>query len=247
MKVTLPNLQAQEPASYRSDGALEIHSVFKTIQGEGPFAGTPAIFVRLAGCNLQCRFCDTEYTSTRRLLNPDDLLNEVEKIIGDDNITLVVITGGEPFRQNIGPFVRRAVYQGTQSNYLDVQIETNGTLFPDDVIRDMENENVTIVCSPKTPKLAQRLVRRIDALKYIIRAGEVSPIDGLPTKTMGLDCEVFRPLGVANHIEYSDIYLQPLDEQDPFKTEENLQACIASCLKHGYSLSLQQHKIAGLE
>src|SRR3954467_9071958 len=48
----------------RSDGnSLSIHSIFYTLQGEGPYSGCPAVFMRLAGCNLQCPGCDTDYTS----------------------------------------------------------------------------------------------------------------------------------------------------------------------------------------
>ena len=50
-------IEKREP-SY--EGTLQVHSIFKTIQGEGPFCGTPCVFVRLAGCNLQCPACDTD-------------------------------------------------------------------------------------------------------------------------------------------------------------------------------------------
>ena len=53
------NGQPIEKVQRTFDGTLEVHSIFKTIQGEGPFCGTPAVFIRLAGCNLQCPWCDT--------------------------------------------------------------------------------------------------------------------------------------------------------------------------------------------
>lgn len=51
----------------RDDGALYISGIFATIQGEGPLTGTPAIFIRLSGCNLQCGFCDTDFEDTSKL------------------------------------------------------------------------------------------------------------------------------------------------------------------------------------
>lgn len=47
------------PRRRESGGLLQVQDVFYTIQGEGPFAGRTAVFIRLTGCNLRCWFCDT--------------------------------------------------------------------------------------------------------------------------------------------------------------------------------------------
>ena len=95
------NTQPREKLDHRSDGSLEVHHIWKTIQGEGPLAGSPAVFVRLAGCTLQCSFCDTDYTSKRVRQEPEEILAGIKAIGGGCNT--VVLTGGEPFRQNVGP------------------------------------------------------------------------------------------------------------------------------------------------
>ena len=56
------NSQAIEKSAHYTTRSYDVHSIFPTIQGEGPFVGQPAIFIRLAGCNLQCPACDTDYT-----------------------------------------------------------------------------------------------------------------------------------------------------------------------------------------
>ncbi|WP_404603863.1 4Fe-4S cluster-binding domain-containing protein, partial [Raoultella planticola] len=98
------NSQTPEKKDYQS--TLEVHSIFSTIQGEGPFCGRPAVFVRLAGCNLQCPGCDTEYTQNRERLNYGSILQNIEERLmsTSSNANLIVISGGEPFRQNIAPF-----------------------------------------------------------------------------------------------------------------------------------------------
>ena len=113
----------------RTDGVdIDLHSVFRTIQGEGPHAGRAAVFVRLAGCNLQCPLCDTEYTEGRTEHRSLVLAEQIDVAFGKDSplpTGLVVITGGEPFRQNIGRFVAQLVKLG-----FHVQVETNGRLAP---------------------------------------------------------------------------------------------------------------------
>jgi 7-carboxy-7-deazaguanine synthase len=234
------NKQTMEKQSFRDKhGDLEVHSVFPTIQGEGPFAGRPAIFVRLAGCNLQCTFCDTDYTSKRALCSVETLYNRISAFQPSDEgyKPLVVITGGEPFRQYITPLVWKLISKG----YL-VQIETNGTLY---VPGPWDDPNVTIVCSPKTSKLNQELKSYIHSYKYVVKDGDVDS-DGLPFWSLGhsrTGDRVARP-----HLDFrGNVYVQPMDEHDSDRNHLNLQVAMETCLKHGYTLCLQIHKIIGVE
>ena len=73
------NVQPPEKQVSRSDGFLDVVSVFKTIQGEGPFAGTPAIFVRTAGCNLFCPNCFHGNTQIRMADFSTKLISEIRE------------------------------------------------------------------------------------------------------------------------------------------------------------------------
>lgn len=218
----------------RSDGKLFLHHVFATIQGEGPYAGVPAVFVRLNGCNLQCPACDTDYSSRGDLVTPAELVGLIEEEqTGKSN--LVVITGGEPFRQNLAPAVDLLLDFGYH-----VQIETNGTLF----VPGLRYDEVTIVCSPKTGRLNQELLPHIDAFKYVVSADNIGE-DGLPVQVLG---HTAFPVVARPPVDFDGrIYVQPMDAQDAVENRRNLEAAIRSCLRFGYTLSLQTHKIIGME
>lgn len=226
------NTQPAEKPDYNEDGSLEIHSIFATIQGEGPLAGMPAIFVRTAGCNLACEKCDTDYTSTRNRYTPSELLKAIHEV-NATGIRLIVLTGGEPFRQNITPFVLKAL------SHYNVQIETNGTLAPDDL--PLGSFGLSIVCSPKTPKVNPTFDIWA-SFKYILKAGEEDPLDGLPLQSLDSGLRPARP---ETRI-YGAIYVQPLDEGDAERNKLNAKACVDVCMKYGYRLSLQQHKLLEL-
>jgi organic radical activating enzyme len=209
---------------------LDIQEIFPTLQGEGPFVGQGAIFIRLGGCNLKCNFCDTEFDSFKNFSLTEILQKVVElsknsqgKIVRK----LVVITGGEPMRQPIEKLCKELILL----KFL-VQIETNGTVF-----RELPSE-VKIICSPKISNhkyhiLRPDILQKIDALKFIISA-----IDE--------DYSGVGEVGQASHKELS-IYVQPMDEYDDKKNKENLQKCLDLCAENGYFLSLQTHKIVGLK
>lgn len=231
-----------------SPGLLSVNSVFYTIQGEGPFAGTPAVFVRLAGCNLQCPACDTEYGESFKA-NPREIIDRIADSVielmpdksGADNkrtLPLVVITGGEPFRQNI----RMLVNQLIAFNFR-VQIETNGTLFVD-LDWAFPDQHLTIVCSPKTGKVNKDLWRHIKALKYVLHADAVNPDDGLPVYALnhGAVPQVARPPEWWR----GEIYVQPIDVQDEVENKRHLEAAKDSAMRFGYRLCLQTHKIIGV-
>ena len=212
---------------------LWVQEVFYTLQGEGPLAGQPSVFVRLAGCNLRCFWCDTDFESSTWKPDLQELLDRIEEL-RPDKCDLVVLTGGEPFRQNIAPMVQACLERG-----LRVQIESNGTLWVD----LPQDPRLSIVCSPKTPKLHETTAARITAMKYVIKAGEQDPEDGLPvasTQAEGKQARLARPQ--AHH----QVYLMPLDEQDPVLNAENLRACVESCLRLGYRLTVQGHKTWGV-
>ena len=95
--------------------------IYKSIQGESSFAGVPCIFVRLAGCNLRCAWCDSEYTFTGGYkLTEDEVVAEVEKLAP---VKLVEFTGGEPLLQEreLVPLMSRLLELG-----YELMVETSG-------------------------------------------------------------------------------------------------------------------------
>ncbi|HEV2462542.1 MAG TPA: radical SAM protein [Acidobacteriaceae bacterium] len=95
--------------------------IYKSVQGESSFAGRPCIFVRLAGCNLRCSWCDSEYTFTGGYkLTEDGIVAEIEKLAP---VKLVEFTGGEPLLQEreLVPLMERLLREG-----YELMIETSG-------------------------------------------------------------------------------------------------------------------------
>lgn len=208
---------------------LEVKNIFATLQGEGLYAGVPSVFIRLGGCNLACNFCDTEFEDAP-IMPLADVMQKIKELALNDNGVrvrkLVVITGGEPLRQNIVPLCEQLLADG-----FAVQIETNGTLY-----RDLP-EKVDIVCSPKNTGLGymrvrEDLLRRISAFKFIISAGQ-RDYNGVSDVGQG---------------EYGiPVFVQPMDEYDEAKNAANTKLALELAQKHGYRLSLQTHKILKIE
>jgi 7-carboxy-7-deazaguanine synthase len=203
---------------------LQVVNIFPTLQGEGPFVGQPSVFVRLGGCNLACSFCDTEFEQFTPYTLAQ-LLAEVEahRQPGRD---LVVLTGGEPLRQNIAPLCEALLAAGWR-----VQIETNGTLW-----RPLPL-GVDIVCSPKPSggayhPLRPDLLARVSALKFIVHAepGEYHAVGEVGQAGTAIP-----------------VYVQPMDVYDPVRNRANMQHALALAQQQGYRLSLQTHKLLGIE
>lgn len=164
---------------------LLITSIFYTIQGEGPFAGYPSVFVRFSGCNrgnkIDCPFCDTNFLMENgKQMSVKQIINQVQKYrnkLSKDN-PLVVITGGEPMLQpNIELLVAQLIEEGYQ-----VQIETNG-----DLLRVESVPRAVVVCSPKVSmrtkqykKLPVGALARVDYLKFVVEDKDGSPYSDVP-------------------------------------------------------------------
>lgn len=220
------NKQPREKQFLDPNGSLDVVDVWPTIQGEGPFVGIPAVFVRLAGCQFQCSLCDTDYTTNRKQWD----VVALEQRIAEFKHKLVVLTGGEPFRQNIGHLVRYL----WEKDYR-VQIETNGGLS----IPDFPWRCCNVVVSPKSGKVHPDIRRHALAWKYVVEAGHVNE-RGLPTRVLGVGMQVAEP------DPGSVVYIQPLDVQDVQENAKHVQQAVDICLKHNYGLCLQVHKLAGL-
>jgi len=232
------NEQKPIAADYRLDGSIEVHSIFKTIQGEGPFCGERALFIRLYGCNLRCPGCDTEYISRAETYTPQSLVAQLQGRCFEWPVgALIVLTGGEPFRQNVFPAIYALITAGWR-----VQVETNGVLAPPGIEQLDHFQKFSIVCSPKTSRISPEIMKRAMAFKYVLRAGEIAP-DGLPTIALGHPAS---PI-VARPLTNVPIYVQPMDEQDEALNRANTEATIASVMEHGYTLQIQIHKVLGLE
>lgn len=117
---------------------MRIVEIFYSLQGEGFFLGIPAVFLRLGGCNLRCKWCDTKYAQ-----NPKNIkeisIDEIIKTIKDYPAKHLVITGGEPLlqQQEILSLIKKL------KNYY-IEVETNGTIKP-----ILDNHINLYSCSPK--------------------------------------------------------------------------------------------------
>ena len=127
---------------------MQINEIFKSIQGEGPNFGKPAIFLRTAQCNLKCTWCDTKYTWDWKNYDyakevKEMTIEEIKEQLMDLEIKHLVITGGEPLLQqddlaDLLSFLKPDFY---------VEIETNCTILPNKMLTDLVDQwNV----SPKT-------------------------------------------------------------------------------------------------
>ena len=205
-----------------------VKECFLTLQGEGVQAGSRAVFLRFAGCNLwsgreqdrataDCRFCDTDFVGTDgqgggKFADPDVLAAHVEAMWGPQRERrLVVITGGEPMLQ-----LDEALIGALHEPGFRVAAETNGTL--------PATPGIDWVCV--SPKAGTQVVqRRGDELKL------VWPQEGIdPAELEGWAFDHFL--------------VQPMDFE---QGEEAVKAAIGLAMERPkWRLTLQAHKVLGL-
>jgi len=133
----------------RTSSTLVVSEVFSpTVQGEGPSAGRRAGFIRLAGCNLHCSWCDSAYTwdASRFDLRAEATRMPVDEIVSraiTGSPHVIVITGGEPLLHQHQPGWRQLLALLGMGGWR-VEVETNGTVAPDDAtVRAVSQFNVS--------------------------------------------------------------------------------------------------------
>jgi 7-carboxy-7-deazaguanine synthase len=142
---------------------LYLIEIYKSVQGESSFTGRPCIFVRLAGCNLRCSWCDSEYTFTGGYkLSGEEVVAEIEKLAP---VRLVEFTGGEPLLQarELVPLMQRLDAAG-----YELMIETSGERPIDDVPR-----NVHKIVDVKCPGSGEAGRFRLSNLEHLTARDEV--------------------------------------------------------------------------
>jgi len=203
---------------------LKVTEIFYSLQGEGARAGEPSVFVRLAGCNLACGFCDTEFGSGRDM-SCEELVVEMYKAVfracGLQPTTSgkplwVVWTGGEPTEQLTEEHVSWFALQNWKQ-----AIETNGT-------NPAPSGLDWVVVSPKVADHVwqKNFPDGVDELRCVRHAGQPAvPAVGVPVKRR---------------------FLSPMfDGNKP--NVENVRHCAKLCLQNPeWSLSLQVHKLIGV-
>jgi 7-carboxy-7-deazaguanine synthase len=254
-------LNVLRAAERRSDGKLQVHKIWRTIQGEGPFAGVPAVFIRLTGCNLACTFCDTKWDDEHDKYMTVGGIVELVRIMAQTSledptrvIKLVVITGGEPLRQDLRMLVAVLIGDG-----FTVQIETAGTYWQDWMTDyddpPEEDQKLVIVCSPKTAHVHKMIHATCRHWKYVIQYDHQSIYDGLPVGgTQHANPDLARM--AASHTKFGDparvrdvvrravtIWVSPCDDGDPLRNRRNMKAAVDAAMKYGYRVTLQMQKI----
>jgi len=143
---------------------MKIAEIFKSLQGEGKNQGRPCLFIRLAGCNLRCRWCDTPYAQDGGMeMSPDAILEPVLR----SHPPYVCITGGEPLLQAdaLEPLLAQLHRGGTM-----IEIETNGTF---DFTRFQRYASICmdVKCPSSGEKSELALLEKIrpqDSVKFVV-------------------------------------------------------------------------------
>lgn len=136
-----------------------VNEIFYSLQGEGYYTGTPAVFLRFSGCNRACPFCDTDF-SAATAMSADEIADAVAAFPARH----LVATGGEPLLQLDSELLRAIKARGFY-----VQVETNGSM-------PVPPEVDWVTCSPKDAPWA---VNRIDELKIVYQGQDVEQIAAL--------------------------------------------------------------------
>jgi len=204
---------------------VKVSEIFYSIEGEGIEIGRAEIFIRLAGCNLRCTWCDTKYAlENGKEMNVKEIVNEVRKY----PCKSVSITGGEPLLQK--EELLELIKQLKSLGYW-IQINTNGTFFDEEILRSVDLISMDCKCPSSGMKSDFGVLKRARELfdsktqfKFIISDKE--------------DYEYARK--IVSSLNASNMVLQPEWNSRKF-TEKLVDLVKRDCLN--VKLILQQQKV----
>lgn len=201
---------------------MRINEIFYSIQGEGYHAGIPAVFVRFAGCNLRCDFCDTNHQPYKEY-SEDDIVRQIASY----NANFVVFTGGEPTLQLTESLVDKV---HAIRDDMFVAVESNGT-------HDCVGNVNWLTISPKDLYLGEKAkVRHWFCNEIKVVWDGVVDINNYINKYIYAKIEDYyiKPL----------LYIQPCDTGDIDKNKEIINKCVEFVKQNPkWKLSIQLQKI----
>lgn len=219
----LPYNNNRAVKNYDLNTKIRIIEVFTSIDGEQPRMGEITTFVRLAGCNLKCNYCDTAH-SQDKMSGEEITVKELIKIIGavsiNNNITL---TGGEPLLQGeaVEELCQRLVILGYKIN-----IETNGTIIPSMQTILSSNCMIYDYKSPELFKIPKEVLRSEDVIKFVINSKVAFDI----------------VKKVATDLVYTKIYVGCVNGEEACLNEKELIDMIIQAALPNLHFNTQLHK-----
>jgi 7-carboxy-7-deazaguanine synthase len=205
---------------------LIVNEIFYSIQGETSRAGFTSLFIRLAGCNLQCSYCDTVYArsiSSGKEMLIEDIIEKAKSYTYFDHIT---ITGGEPLMQPESIYLMKTLVK----NGYDVQLETNGSLS----LKDVPGK-VRKIADVKTPSSGHASSFLMDNLNYLKKPDELKFVI-LDTKDYRFSVEFIK-----NNFKDKDIVINFSPVFGAFSENKLAELILVDRLP--VRLNLQLHKI----
>ncbi len=175
---------------------VKISEIFKSIQGEGRYAGYPMLFIRLSGCTRNCSFCDTKYHKDGEEMT----ITEVVNIISKSKAQIVCFTGGEPLMQYEA--LDKIIERDRNSNR-EYHVETNG-----DLLKDVEYPCFVfdyLAISPKDVEISS-LTKKI-MKDYSLDSYDIKIVTDLKKTGVEMikDATILMPLTTSNKKETKEI------------------------------------------
>ena len=222
---------------------------FRTIQGEGPSAGRPALFLRVQGCSVGCKWCDTKY-SWRPEGGTQYDFNQLYKMIDElPHGTIVVITGGEPleYAQQLEDFLVPYARRGNTSDPRWFEMETSGYMFEPNLATQFDQLTISPKIMPSAEVETNRQLSDEITEKWLDYQTQLGGITLLRWKfVIGSDEDykvVSQFLLKHKRILSEHIWLMPEGMNPEAMTRCAREVVVPICVERGYSLSLRQHVV----
>lgn len=171
-----------------------------TIQGEGPDVGLKSIFVRVAGCDFRCSWCDSKFATKVNENTPKYTTEDLSKLLlykcSSLNCKSIILTGGNPCLYDF-----RDVITSLQNNNIKIGVETQGSIFP-----EWLSLVDTIVISPKAPSSKQ--IDTLDRIKEFVTSTS--------NKNIAIKIPVFNDEDFEFSIRYYNSFKNQLNDKLKF-------------------------------